>query len=138
MNTLDLVLANDSVLKSGTVRKLEDSISVTAFRLTSALDTTTVGLHATIENTGDLLGLLVGDRALGGGDREGSTLLELEELGGGGALNGRSSNRGANEGEDGGSDGELHFDSRIGDGAGKSVEKLDSVKERIHSEKNVL
>ena len=106
MDTLDLVLANDGVLQGGAVGEEEDGVLVTTLLLAGALDATAIGLHATIEDTGDGLGLLVGDAALGGGDGESSTLLE--EVGG--ALVSGDGDNGGNEGQDGGSDGELHFD----------------------------
>lgn len=107
VNTLDLVLANDGVLEGASVLDEEDSVLVTTFNLTSALGTTAVGLHATIEGSADLLGLLVGNRALGGGDRERGTLGEREELARGG-----SSRAGSGEASDGSNDGEreLHLD----------------------------
>jgi len=70
VDALNLVGTNDDVLEGGTVLELEDGVLVTALSLASALDTTAVGLHAAIEGAGDDLGLLVGDRALGGGDVE--------------------------------------------------------------------
>jgi hypothetical protein len=70
VDALDLVSANDQVLKSGAVLELEDGVVVTALGLSSALDTTAVGLHATIEGARDDLGLLVGDGALGSRRRE--------------------------------------------------------------------
>jgi hypothetical protein len=53
VDALDLVSANDQVLKSGAVLELEDGVAVTALGLSSALDTTAVGLHATIEGARD-------------------------------------------------------------------------------------
>ena len=72
VNTLVLVLANDGVLESSAVSEEEDSVGVAAFGLTTALDTTAVGLVAAVEGAGDGLGFLVGDGALAGGDGEGS------------------------------------------------------------------
>ena len=107
VDTLDLVLANDGVLEGTSVLDEEDSVLVTTLNLTCARSTTAVGLHATIESSGNLLGLLVGNRALGGGDREGGTLGEREELARGGG-----SRAGSGEASDGSNDGngELHFD----------------------------
>jgi len=107
VDTLDLVLADDGVLEGTSVLDEEDSVLVTTLNLTCARSTTAVGLHATIESSGNLLGLLVGNRALGGGDREGGTLGEREELARGGG-----SRAGSGEASDGSNDGngELHFD----------------------------
>lgn len=112
VNTLDLVSPNDDVLEGSAVLKDEDSISVLALNLTSALDTTAVGLHATVEGAGDGLGALVGDGALGGGDREGGASLEGAHGVGGDVALGRGHGGGGEEaGED---DGELHFDGLVG------------------------
>lgn len=108
VDTLDLIGTNDSVLESGAVLEDEDSITVTALNLTSALDTSAVSLHATVESTGDVLDLLVGNAALGGGDGKGGTLLESAHgVGGNSALGSGDGGGGEKAGED---DGELHFD----------------------------
>lgn len=70
MDTLDLVGTNDGVLEGSAVLKDEDGILVTTLGLTSALDTTAVGLQATIESAGDGLSGAILDSALGGRDRE--------------------------------------------------------------------
>lgn len=108
VNTLNLVGADDDVLEGGSVLKDEDSIRVAALLLTSALHTTAVGLHGTVEGSLDDLGRLVGDGTLGGGDGEGSTLLEGSHgVGGDVALRSGNSGRGKKPGDD---HGELHFD----------------------------
>jgi hypothetical protein len=107
VDTLDLVLANDGVLEGTSVLDEEDSVLVTALGLARAASTTAVGLHATIESSANLLGRLVGNRALGGGDWEGGALGERGELarsGGSRASSGEASD-GSNDG-----DRELHFD----------------------------
>jgi hypothetical protein len=71
VDTLVLVFTNDGVLEGSTVGKEEDSVGVTTFGLTTALDTTAVGLVATVEGARDGLGSLVGDGALAGGNGEG-------------------------------------------------------------------
>lgn len=108
MDTLDLVLADDGVLEGGAVLEDEDGVGVAALGLAGTLDTTAVGLHATVKGAGDGLGRLVGDAALGRGDGQGGALLELEEVVGG--LSGRAGGDGGHEGEDGGNDGQLHFE----------------------------
>jgi hypothetical protein len=82
VDALNLVGTDDQVLKSGAVLELEDGVAVTTLGLTSALDTTAVGLHATIEGARDDLGLLVGDGALGSRDGE-AVSGESTEKGGG-------------------------------------------------------
>lgn len=110
MNALDLIFANDGVLEGTASLDDEDSIGVTTLRLTSAGDTTTVGLQATIEGTRDLVGLLVGDRALGSRDGQRGALVQAEE--GVGSSGSWASSNGGHKGGDRGSDGksELHFD----------------------------
>jgi hypothetical protein len=108
VNTLNLVLANDGVLKSTAVLHEKDSVLVSTLSLTSALSATAIGLHATIEGARDLLGLLVGDGALGGGDRKGGALAKGEDVVGSGL--GRAGGSEAGDGSNDG-DGELHFDS---------------------------
>lgn len=107
VDALNLVLSDDSVLKSSAVLDEEDSVLVTALDLARAASTTAVGLHATIESSADLLGRLVGDGALGGGDREGGALGEGGELAGSdsGRAGGGEASDGSNDG-----DGELHVD----------------------------
>ena len=100
-------LANDGVLKGTAVGDDEDGVLVTTLSLTSAGNTTAVGLKTTVEDTTDLLGLLVGDSALGLGDGDGSTLLHGESLSRSGS--GRAGGNGGHEGSDSGDDGELHF-----------------------------
>jgi hypothetical protein len=100
VDTLDLVGTDDQVLKSGTVLELEDGVAVTTLGLASTLDTTAVGLHATIEGAGDDLGLLVGDGALG--SRDGEAVSALNELGSWGSrsADGESTQKGGgDEGE---------------------------------------
>lgn len=100
---------NDNVLQGGTVLEDEDGISVTALSLASALDTTAVGLETTVEGSANGLGLLEGNRALGLGDGESSTLGEAEELVG--SLLSRAGNDGSHEGSGGSEDSELdHFE----------------------------
>lgn len=110
VDTLDLVLADDGVLEGTAILDDENSVLVTTLDLTSALGTTAVGLHATIEGAADLLGRLVGNRALGGGHGEGSTLLN-------GGVSGRSdgSRAGGSEASNGSDDSEreLHFDGGL-------------------------
>lgn len=77
VDTLDLVGANDGVLQGGAVLKDENGIAVTTLGLTSALDTTAVGLQTTVEGAGDGLGRAVLDGALGGGDGEARTANKL-------------------------------------------------------------
>lgn len=108
VDTLNLVLANDDVLKSGTVSQREDGVRVTALSLTSAADTTAVGLEATVERAGNLLGLGESLSAGGGGDGESGALVEAEEVVGG--LVGRDGSGGGGESQDGSSDGSLHVD----------------------------
>jgi hypothetical protein len=108
VDTLDLVLADNSILEGSTVLDGENSILVSTLDLACARNTTAVGLHATIENAGDRLRRLEGNRALGGRNGKGSALVQAEVSGSAG---GRSSSNGCDErGEGGnGSDGELHF-----------------------------
>ena len=112
VDTLNLVLANNGVLKGTAVLDKEDSVLVTTLILASALSTTAIGLHATVEGARDLLGLLVGDRALGRRDWKGGALSEGEDVIGSGLsrAGGGEASDGSNDG-----DGELHFDSwRVG------------------------
>ena len=102
-----LAFANDGVLEGTAVLDDEDGVRVATLSLTSAGNTTAVGLKTTVEGTGDGLGLLVGDRALGLGDGDGGTLLHSESLSRGGS--GRAGGNGGHEGSDSGDDGELHF-----------------------------
>lgn len=108
VDTLNLVLADDGVLQGTAGLDGEDGIRVTALILTSALDTTAVGLHATVKGARDDVRRLVGDGALGGWDGESGTLVQVEACRSGGS---RASGDGGHEGGDGGSDGdgELHF-----------------------------
>lgn len=70
VDTLVLVLANDGVLEGSTVLEDEDGITVLALSLTTALNTTAVGLVTTIEGSGDGLGVIVRDGTLTGRDGE--------------------------------------------------------------------
>jgi hypothetical protein len=109
VDTLDLVLADDGVLESGTVLELEDGVRVAALDLTGARGATAVGLHAAIEDAGDDLNGLVGDGALGGRDGEAGALVEAEKPGG--SVGSRASGDGCDKRGDGeSSDGELHDD----------------------------
>ena len=110
VDTLNLVLANDDVLKSTAVLDHEDGVLVTTLDLASAANTTAVGLHATIKHTADLLGCLEGDGTLGGRDGKGSTLAKSEGIVRSG--NGRASSGEASSGSNDG-DGELHGDSKM-------------------------
>lgn len=101
-----LALSDDSVLERCAVLKNENGVSIATLRLTSAGLATAVGLHATVEGARDGLSLLVGDRALGGGDRNGGTLLHSKSLSRGGS--GRASGDGGHEGGNSGENGELH------------------------------
>ena len=101
-----LTLADNGVLEGTAVLDDEDGVRVATLSLTSAADTTAVGLHATIEGTRDGLSLLVGDRALGAGDRDRSALLHGKGISRGG--DGRTGGDGGREGSDSGDDGELH------------------------------
>lgn len=106
VNTLDLVSTDDDVLEGSTVLENEDGVSVATLSLASALDTTAVGLQATIEGTLDGLGRLVGDGSLGGGDREAGTLLKSSHgVGSDIALGDGNNGRGQESGE---KSGELH------------------------------
>lgn len=96
------------VLESGTVGEREDGVRITALSLTSAADTTTVGLEATVEGASDLLGLREGLGTLGGGNGDGGALGEAGERGGS-LVRGAGSGNGG-EGQDGSSDGSLHVD----------------------------
>ena len=106
-----LTLANDGVLEGTTVLDDEDSVRVATLSLSSAGNTTAVGLEATIESAGDGLGLLVGNGALGLGDGDGSTLAHSESFSGSGS--GRAGSNRGHEGSDSGNDGELHLDCRL-------------------------
>lgn len=97
MDTLDLVGTNDQVLEGGTVLKLEDGVLVTTLGLASALDTTAVGLHATIEGALDDLGLLVSNRALGSGNVEAEAALNNLRCRSGGGTNGESTEKGGSD-----------------------------------------
>lgn len=97
MDTLDLVGTDDQVLKGGTVLKLEDGVLVTTLGLASALDTTAVGLHATIEGALDDLGLLVGDRALGSGNVEAEAALNNLGSRSSGGANGEGAEKGGGD-----------------------------------------
>jgi len=108
VDTLDLVLANDSVLEGTAVLDNENGVGVTALNLSCARHTTAVGLHATIEGSADLGGCLEGNRALGCRDGESGALGKGEDLvgGGGSRASGGEASDGSNDGER-----ELHCDS---------------------------
>ncbi|KAJ8116580.1 hypothetical protein OPT61_g2028 [Boeremia exigua] len=108
VDTLNLVLADDDVLESGTVSQREDGVRIATLGLTSAADTTAVGLQATVEGARDLLDFLEGLGALAGGDGDAGALGQAGEaarslVGGAGGGHG-------GESQDGSSDGSLHFD----------------------------
>jgi hypothetical protein len=127
VNTLDLVyevlvcdsihrvvlhtLSDDGVLEGTAVLDEEDSVSVATLGLTSAGNTTAVGLETTVEGTRDGLSLLVGNGALGLGDGDGSTLAHGKSLSRGGSS--RAGGNGGHEGSDSGDDSELHFDGTL-------------------------
>jgi len=110
VDTLDLVLSNDGVLESTTVLDDEDGVLVATLSLTSAADTTAVGLHATIKGAADSLRSFKGNRSLGGGDGERGALGKGEGIvgGGGSRASGGEARSGGNDG-----DGELHFDGEF-------------------------
>lgn len=112
MDTLDLVLSNDGVLESTAVLDDEDGVLVATLNLTSAADTTAVGLHATIEGATDGLRSLKGDGSLGGGDGKRGALGKGEGIvrGGGGRASGDEARGSGNDG-----DRELHFDGEFVD-----------------------
>jgi len=60
VDALDLVFADDDVLEGGSVLQEKDGIRVATLGLTSARDTTAIGLISAVKGAGDLLGLLVG------------------------------------------------------------------------------
>lgn len=95
MDTLDLVGADDGVLEGSTVLQDEDGVRVATLLLTSAGNTTAVGLVATIVLAIDLLGGVESDRSLRVGDGEVRTADKVlaESLG----LNGRDDARGGEE-----------------------------------------
>jgi hypothetical protein len=103
VHAFDLVLANNGVLKGSAVFDEKDSIRVATFSLASAADTTAVCLHATVEYTRYLLRFLIGNGALGSGNRKGSALVEVEESIG--SRGSRASGDGSHKSSDGGSDG---------------------------------
>lgn len=107
MDALNLVLANDGVLKSAAVLDGKDSVLVASFGLASALDTTAIGLHLAIEGTLDFKRLLVGDSALALGDGEGGALAQRDKVVGSGGS--RASGGEASDGSDN-SKRELHCD----------------------------
>ena len=76
MDTLNLIGADDGVLKSGTVLENEDGVLVTTFVLTGTLDATAIGLHASIKSAADGLGRREGHAALRGRYGEGCPLLQ--------------------------------------------------------------
>jgi hypothetical protein len=120
VNTLNLVFANDDVLKSTAVLDIEDSVLVAALCLTSALNATAVGPHLAIEDTVDLVGLLVGYRgSLRLRDGEGGALAERNEVVGGGG-----SRAGSGEACDGSDDSkrELHCEGWMNWGLGNRKE----------------
>jgi len=101
VDTLDLVGTDDDVLEGGAVLELKDGVLVAALGLAGALDTTAVGLEATVEGALDDLGGLVGNGALGGGDGEAeSTLNDLGSRGSRDA-DGESAEKGGGDGGEG-------------------------------------
>lgn len=104
-----LTSTDNGVLQRGAVLEDENRIGITTLLLASALDAAAVGLVASVKGSADRLGLLVGDRTLGLGNRERSTLGQAEELVG--SLLGRSGSDGSHEGSGGSNDGELHFEN---------------------------
>ena len=83
VDTLVLVGADDDVLEGAAVSDLEDGVLAAALGLATALDATTVGLHAAIKGTLDDLSRLQSDGSLGGGDVEAEGALdELRSRGG--------------------------------------------------------
>ena len=108
LETSWLTFADNGVLEGTAVLDDEDGVRVATLSLTSAADTTAVGLHATIEGARDGLSLLVGDRALGAGDRNGGALLHGEGISRGG--DGRAGGDRGREGSNSGDDSELHVD----------------------------
>jgi len=112
VHTFNLILANDGVGESSAVGEDEDSIRITSLSLSSAADTTSVGLHSTVECPRDRFGGLVGHAALGGRDREAGALLHGEDIVGGRSWGG---DRGSGKSQDGGDDGVLHFEGWLSD-----------------------
>lgn len=106
VDTLDLVLANDGVLEGTAVLDDKDGVRVATLSLTSAGNTTAVGLETTVEGTRDGLGLGELDIALGAGDRDAGALLHGESLSR--SRSGRAGGDGGHEGGNSGEDGELH------------------------------
>lgn len=113
MNALNLVFADDHVLECSTVGERENGVLVTALSLSSAADTTAIGLQATIEGASNHLRLLECLRALGRGNGNGGTLGKAGEAGG--SVVGRACGSGGSESQDGSSDGSLHVDDVDGD-----------------------
>lgn len=108
MDTLDLVLTNDDVLQCCAISEAEDRIGVATLSLTSAADTTAVGLKTTVEGAGNLLGLLEGLGAIAGGDGDAGALGQAGKAAR--SLVGRTGSGHGGESQDGGSNGSLHFD----------------------------
>lgn len=108
MNTLDLIFANNGVLESTAALDEEDSIGITTLSLSSAADTTSIGLHATVEGSTDFLDLLVGDTALGGGDWDIGAANQSSSDFSHGTIGERTGSNRGHEDRDGSGDGELH------------------------------
>lgn len=80
VDTLDLVLSDDSVLKSSTVLKKEDGVTVTAFILSRAFNPSPERLQAAIECTRNLHRLREGLGAGRCGNGERCALSQREEV----------------------------------------------------------
>lgn len=77
VHTLDLVRANDGVLESTTLLDDEDGVAFATLALAGTFNTTTVRLHASVEDIGDFLGLVKGLAALGVRKGEGVALGQV-------------------------------------------------------------
>jgi hypothetical protein len=112
VDTLNLVRANDAECLLACIEcgarliAAYTFLRITALSLTSAADTTAVGLEATIEGASNLLGLRKGLGTLRGGNGDGSALGEAGERGGSLVRGAGSGNGGKSQ--DGSSDGSLH------------------------------
>ena len=126
MDTFDLVLADNDVLKRGAIGKDEDSVRIVTLSLASAGNAAAVGLKTTVERARDLHSGLESLGTSGGGDGErgtlGHALMELvyasQAIRQRGLRTeevlwrrfGRASSGKDGESQDGGSDGTLHVD----------------------------
>jgi hypothetical protein len=95
------------VLECGTVGEREDGVRVTALSLTSAADTTAIGLESTVESASDLLGFREGLSTSGGWNGDGSALGKAGE--GGGSFVGGAGSGSGGESQEESSDGSLHL-----------------------------